>query len=98
MHRAAEYEDDPQLQARDFFRAFEQPGLDPVVIENAPFTSLRIPAPENTPAPAVGQHTREICVDLLGMDADDVEHLLAQGALEAPVEANPDAGEPVPAT
>jgi crotonobetainyl-CoA:carnitine CoA-transferase CaiB-like acyl-CoA transferase len=95
MHRADEYEDDPQLHARDFFRTFHhQPGLEPVVIENAPFCSERIPAPANTPAPAPGEHTREICLDLLGMDADAVDRLVAEDVLEEPVQS-PDTGQPV---
>ena len=85
MQRAAEYEDDPQLQARDFLRTFEQPGLEPMAIEHAPFRSELIPAPANMPAPEPGEHTREICTGLLGMDPDDVDRLVASGVLEEPV-------------
>jgi len=84
MQRAGEYEDDPQLQARDFFRTFEQPGLKPMAIENAPFRSERIPAPAGAPAPEPGEHTRELCIGLLGMDAGEVDRLLAEGVLEEP--------------
>ena len=93
MQRAAEYEDDPQLQARDFLRMFEQPGLEPMAIEHAPFRSELIPAPANAPAPEPGQHTREICTGLLGMEPDDVDRLVASGVLEEPIES-PDAGQP----
>ncbi len=93
MQRAGEYEDDPQLQARDFLRTFEQPGLEPMAIEHAPFRSELIPAPANSPAPEPGQHTREICARLLGMDPDDVDRLVASGVLEEPIES-PDAGQP----
>ena len=93
MQRAAEYEDDPQLQARDFLRTFEQPGLEPMAIEHAPFRSERIPPPANSPAPEPGEHTREICIGLLGMDADEVDRLLASGALEEPVQSA-DTGQP----
>ena len=61
MQRAADYEDDPQLQARDFLRTFEQPGLEPMRIENAPFRSERIPLPANSPgARAGGAHARDL--------------------------------------
>jgi crotonobetainyl-CoA:carnitine CoA-transferase CaiB-like acyl-CoA transferase len=93
MQRAAEYEDDPQLQARDFLRTFEQPGLEPMAIEHAPFRSELIPAPANAPAPEPGEHTRAICTGLLGMDPDDVDRLVASGVLEEPVQS-PDAGQP----
>ena len=84
MQRPEEYENDPQLQARDFLRTFEQPGLAPRRIEHAPFRSERIPAPANRPAPEPGEHTREICTGLLGIDRDTVDQLLAAGALEEP--------------
>ena len=93
MQRAAEYEDDPQLQARNFLRTFQQPGLEPMAIEHAPFRSELIPAPANAPAPEPGQHTREICTGLLSMDPDDVDRLVASGVLEEPVQS-PDAGQP----
>jgi crotonobetainyl-CoA:carnitine CoA-transferase CaiB-like acyl-CoA transferase len=93
MQRAAEYEDDPQLRARAFLRTFEQPGLEPMAIEHTPFRSDLIPAPANAPAPEPGEHTREICTGLLGMDPDDVDRLVAKGVLEEPVQS-PGAGQP----
>jgi crotonobetainyl-CoA:carnitine CoA-transferase CaiB-like acyl-CoA transferase len=84
MQRVDEYEDDPQLRARDFLRVFEQPGLDPMAIERAPFRSERIPPPRDDPAPEQGEHTREICTELLGMGPDEVDGLVAAGVLEEP--------------
>jgi crotonobetainyl-CoA:carnitine CoA-transferase CaiB-like acyl-CoA transferase len=84
MQRPDEYENDPQLQARDFLRTFEQPGLPPLRIENSPLRSERIPVPADVPAPEPGEHTREICTRLLGMDEDVVDRLVAAGALEEP--------------
>lgn len=84
MQRPEEYEDDPQFQARDFLRTFEQPGLAPMRIEHAPFRSERIPPPPNLRAPEQGEHTLEICARLLDMDEHDVDRLLLAGALEGP--------------
>ncbi len=89
MQRPEEYDDDPQFQARDFLRTFEQPGLSPRPIENAPFRSERIPAPEHRPAPEPGEHTREICAQVLGIDDETVDELLAAGALEEPTPTAP---------
>jgi crotonobetainyl-CoA:carnitine CoA-transferase CaiB-like acyl-CoA transferase len=88
MQRPAEFEDDPQLQARDFFRLLEQPGLEPRAVDNAPFLSERIPAPPSVPAPELGEHTREICTDLLGMQAEEIHRLIARGVLEEPAPAS----------
>ena len=94
MQRPTEFEDDPQLQAREFLRVLEQPGLEPRPVDNAPFRSQRIPAPAETPAPEPGEHTREICTGLLGLTTDEVDRLIASGVLEEPARS-PEAGEPV---
>jgi crotonobetainyl-CoA:carnitine CoA-transferase CaiB-like acyl-CoA transferase len=87
MQRGSEYAHDPHLQARAFLRTFEQPGLEPIAIDNAPFRSERLPPPAEATAPEPGEHTRAICTELLGMDTDDVDRLVAIGALEEPVHA-----------
>jgi crotonobetainyl-CoA:carnitine CoA-transferase CaiB-like acyl-CoA transferase len=94
MQRPTEFEDDPQLQAREFLRVLEQPGLEPRPVDNAPFRSQRIPPPAETPAPEPGEHTREICTGLLGLTTDEVDRLIASGVLEEPARS-PEAGEPV---
>lgn len=97
MQRPDEYERDPQFVARGFLRTFEQPGLAPMRIENAPFRSERIPAPPIAPAPDAGAHTREICAQLLEMDDDAIDRLLEAGALEEPEAAPGPLEEPQPA-
>jgi crotonobetainyl-CoA:carnitine CoA-transferase CaiB-like acyl-CoA transferase len=82
MQRSDEYEDDPQLRARDFLRVLEQPGLEPMMVDNAPFRSERIGEPVLAPAPEPGEHTREVCGAVLGMDAAEIDRLVAEGALE----------------
>jgi crotonobetainyl-CoA:carnitine CoA-transferase CaiB-like acyl-CoA transferase len=94
MQRPDEFEDDPQLQARDFLSMLEQPGLEPRAVDNAPFRSQRIPAPAKIPAPELGEHTREICTGLLGLTTDNVDRLIASGVLEAPARS-PEPGQPV---
>src|SRR6476646_8245711 len=94
MQRPDEFEDDPQLHARDFLRVLEQPGLEPRAVDNAPFRSQWIPAPAQIPAPELGEHTREICTGLLGLTSDEVDRLIASGVLEEPARS-PEPGEPV---
>ncbi len=45
----------------------------------APFRN--IPAPNSGPRPMPGEHTREICQKLLGLDADEIDRLIADGVL-----------------
>jgi crotonobetainyl-CoA:carnitine CoA-transferase CaiB-like acyl-CoA transferase len=94
MQRPDEFESDPQLQAREFLRVLEQPGLEPRAVDNAPFRSQRIPAPADIPAPEPGEHTREICTGLLGLTTDELNRLIASGVLEEPAQS-PEAEEPV---
>jgi crotonobetainyl-CoA:carnitine CoA-transferase CaiB-like acyl-CoA transferase len=85
MQRPDEYEHDPHLIARGFLRTFEQPGLEPMRIENRPFRSELIPAPAHVPAPEPGEHTRQICGEVLGLDDYEIDRLVAIGALEESV-------------
>jgi crotonobetainyl-CoA:carnitine CoA-transferase CaiB-like acyl-CoA transferase len=87
MQRPDDYEDDPHFQARALLRTFEQPGLPPRSIEHRPFRSERIPPPANHPAPDPGEHTREICTGLLGIDGGEVDRLIVAGVLEEPLPA-----------
>jgi crotonobetainyl-CoA:carnitine CoA-transferase CaiB-like acyl-CoA transferase len=82
MQRPDEYEHDPHLIARGFLRTFEQPGLEPMRIENRPFRSTRIAAPAHVPAPEPGEQTRQICGEVLGLDDYEIDRLVAIGALE----------------
>jgi crotonobetainyl-CoA:carnitine CoA-transferase CaiB-like acyl-CoA transferase len=87
MQRPTELEHDPHLEARDVFRTFNMPDGSPRTIEDAPFRAERIPRPRDAAAPEPGEHTREVCVELLGMTPDDVGRLLASGVLEEPAAA-----------
>jgi crotonobetainyl-CoA:carnitine CoA-transferase CaiB-like acyl-CoA transferase len=75
---------DEHYLARGFRVEIEQPGnLIPQVILDGPgFRGSLMAEPVIGPAPLVGEHTREVCRDLLGMAEDDIERLVAAGALE----------------
>jgi crotonobetainyl-CoA:carnitine CoA-transferase CaiB-like acyl-CoA transferase len=64
--------------------ALEQPGLGSLLVEGPAFTATRMGTPRCDPAPALGQHTAEICRDLLGVDAGDLAALIESGAIDPP--------------
>jgi crotonobetainyl-CoA:carnitine CoA-transferase CaiB-like acyl-CoA transferase len=70
--------------ARGFRVDVAQPGLlsTTVVLDGPGFTGTAMTAPVIAPAPWIGEHTRQICTEELGMPADEVERLIAEGALE----------------
>jgi crotonobetainyl-CoA:carnitine CoA-transferase CaiB-like acyl-CoA transferase len=94
MQRPLDYLQDPHLRARGFFRTFEQPGLDRMVTtENGPCLATGLPQPPMLPAPLQGQHTREVCREVLGMTDAEVDELVGTNALEEhpPAPAQPSA-------
>jgi crotonobetainyl-CoA:carnitine CoA-transferase CaiB-like acyl-CoA transferase len=79
---ASDQPDDPHLRARGYITEVEQPGVGPMVLEGPAFQASRMPRPIIEPAPWLGEHTRAIACDLLGLDRRNVEELIAAGVLE----------------
>lgn len=78
--------EDPHLAKRGYLRPIDQPPLGRLLLEGPAFYGTRLPKSIIQPAPALGQHTREICTGLFNMPEEEVERLLAAGILEAPEE------------
>jgi crotonobetainyl-CoA:carnitine CoA-transferase CaiB-like acyl-CoA transferase len=84
MNRPADVLDDPAVRHRKLFGEMEHPLFDHrFPTETGPAPYLHIPRAELRPAPMPGEHTREICRRVLGMDDDETERLIADGALFA---------------
>jgi crotonobetainyl-CoA:carnitine CoA-transferase CaiB-like acyl-CoA transferase len=95
MNRAADVLDDPQVVFRRLFTEMTHPMFDaPMPTETRPALSRHIPAADLTPAPMPGEHTREICHKLLGMDAEETERLFTTGALFSWSNPNPQTRSP----
>ena len=73
---------DPQYVARGFAVNIDQPGIGRIDLEGAAFVGDLVVGPDIRPAPMVGEHTREIAKELLGLDDAGVDRLLAAGVLE----------------
>ena len=82
MMYASDMPADPHLLARGYPQAVEQPGVGAMMFEGPAFHATSIPAPIVAPAPALGEHTREICRTLLAMSDAEVSKLVADGVLE----------------
>jgi crotonobetainyl-CoA:carnitine CoA-transferase CaiB-like acyl-CoA transferase len=86
---------DPQIQLRGAFGEMVHPLLPaPLPSETgcAPFRN--IPVAEQRPAPMPGEHTREICHEVLGMDADEADRLISEGVLFSWTETGRESGVP----
>jgi crotonobetainyl-CoA:carnitine CoA-transferase CaiB-like acyl-CoA transferase len=82
MLTGAEMTTDAQYVQRGFAVEIEQPGVGPLVLDGSAFRGDLMVGPVIRPAPDLGQHTRQIAHDLLGLDDAEVDRLLAAGVLE----------------
>ena len=83
MQRLDEFDDNPHLQARNFFRTLDQPGLEySLLTENAPAIADRLPVPDIRPAPYLAEHTVELGQQLLELSEEDIASLVEHGDLE----------------
>ncbi len=85
MNRPPDILEDPQLIERKLFSDMVHPLIErplPAETGAAPFRHIP-PAPQR-PAPRPGQDTREICRNLLGMSAQEIERLISDRVLFGP--------------
>jgi crotonobetainyl-CoA:carnitine CoA-transferase CaiB-like acyl-CoA transferase len=76
--------------ARGFPVLIEQPAVGPLMLEGPAFHATGMTDPIEAPAPWLGEHTEQICVDVLGMDAAEVQRLIEAGVLEiTPLDKRP---------
>ncbi|MCZ6463345.1 MAG: CoA transferase [Proteobacteria bacterium] len=74
--------EDPHLAARGYLVPVEQPGVGSLIFEGPAFHGSDLEAPIVRPAPLLGQHTREVCAELLGLSDAEIDALVAEGVLE----------------
>ena len=82
MNRPGDVLDDVQLQFRSLYSDLEHPLFDePMPSETGPAPYRTIPRGELRPAPAAGEHTRDIAHRALGLDNTEIDRLIAEGVL-----------------
>jgi crotonobetainyl-CoA:carnitine CoA-transferase CaiB-like acyl-CoA transferase len=75
---------DPQLQHRGYPKLVVQPGYESLVLEGPPFLGSDLPAPIVGPAPLLGEHTREVAREILGLSDAEIQALVDEGVIEDP--------------
>ena len=78
--------DDPHFVARGYPRWIDQQVCGRMAFEGPAFRATGTKDVVLKQAPRLGEHTREICRELLRLDAATIESLISQGALEVPRE------------
>ncbi len=84
MLTGSEQLSDAHYSAWGYARFVEQPGLGRMALEGPAFRATGMSDVDVRPAPELGQHTREIARELLGMSDAQIDALIASGALEDP--------------
>jgi crotonobetainyl-CoA:carnitine CoA-transferase CaiB-like acyl-CoA transferase len=75
---------DPQLLHRGFPKLVVQPDYEAVMLEGPLFLGSDLPEVVVEPAPMLGEHTREIASQLLGLSGAEIEALMSEGVIEDP--------------
>jgi len=73
--------EDPHLETRGYLLEVDQPGLGPVLFEGAAFHATGLGPPTTRPAPYLGQHTRAVAAEMLGLSATEIDRLVHDGVL-----------------
>ncbi|MBM4266737.1 MAG: CoA transferase [Deltaproteobacteria bacterium] len=71
----------PQLQSRRYFETPVHPVVGAMPIPGLPFRSEHVARWVRTPAPTIGEHNARVLGGLLGLDADELRALEAEGVI-----------------
>ena len=81
VQRTLDLPGDPQVVANSYIVDFDHPVLGPTKWLQTPITYSRTPLSTRKMAPALGQDTESILIDLLGYSWDDIESLHDEGVI-----------------
>ena len=84
MYTGTDQIHDAHYQARGYPRWIDQQDLGWIALEGPCFRASRMRDVNLFQAPKLGEHTRDVCRDLLSLDDDRIEKLIAAGTLEVP--------------
>ena len=82
INRRADVADDPQIQAMEALWTYDHPRAGPVRSPRPPAQFERTPSNIRAHTPGLGEHNAEVLSEL-GISAEEIAELLAQGALVA---------------
>jgi benzylsuccinate CoA-transferase BbsF subunit len=67
---------DEQLVARDYWKRLDHPVMGSIVSSRAPFRASTVDSGPRHAAPLLGEHTREIATELLGLSDAEIDELI----------------------
>ncbi|HHV78437.1 MAG TPA: CoA transferase [Firmicutes bacterium] len=72
---------DPQIRAREMVVEVEHPGIGGVKMAGIPVKFSLTPCSIQTPAPGLGEHTKEVLQAMLGISDEEYDRLSVEGAI-----------------
>lgn len=84
VQRAPDSMKDPQLKWDNAIIELDHPVVGKRLYPGIPFKLSETPPLPSTPPPLLGQHTDEICRELLNMSAEEIKRLKEEAILESP--------------
>ena len=81
VYDAAGVVSDVQLAYREHWLRLDHPEMGRTLYNNVPFKLSKSPSDVQRRAPLLGEHTYDVCTELLGMSVDEVEGLIADEVL-----------------
>lgn len=75
-------EHDPHLKERGYYVYLDHPEAGRTAYDGPAFRLSKTPGRLAAPAPCLGEHTAQVCLDIIGMAPDEMADLVAEGALQ----------------
>lgn len=73
---------DEHLKARGYYVYLDHPETGRAAYDGPPFVLSKTPGRLRSPAPLLGQHTEQVCKEILGLTDDEITELLVEGVLQ----------------
>ena len=83
INNLAQVVEHPQVKARESFQEVHHPAVGKVKVVRSPVRLSKTPAKRASPSPVHGQHTREVLREVLGLSAEEISQLEADGVVAA---------------
>jgi benzylsuccinate CoA-transferase BbsF subunit len=77
----ADLHDDPQLAEREHWAEIEHPHLGPLRFERSGFRLSESPGEITRPGPGLGEHSRQILAQIVGLDEAEIDALIESGVI-----------------
>ncbi len=73
---------DEHLKARGYYVYLDHPETGRAAYDGPPFRLSKTPGQLRSPAPLLGQHTEQVCKEILGLSDEEIAELLVEGVLQ----------------